>query len=228
MNKRTIIVGDTHGSFPDFLRQKNLTAFHVGDFGAGFPGMYWKINTMNDILVQNNSHLYVNRGNHDNPDYWVNKPKFSNIHFVPSYETVNHNEETYLFLGGAISVDRSARVVGVSHWHDEGFDYSLDSLLAVKNLDKVTYVISHTAPTDCYPQGFGQICYDYGKQDKTLLDELTQERNNMQIICREIFGRCPKLKHWYYGHFHPRNNVASSLFTCLAIDDFVEIKKENP
>jgi len=225
MKSKTIIIGDTHGSFPLILQEKNLTAFHVGDFAAGFPSMnYWKLCSINDALKNNNSHIYVNRGNHDDPAVWRQRnPKLSNLHFVDSYQAVQHGEDVYLFLGGAISVDRTERTLGITYWKDEGFDY-LDGLdISCKNLEGVTYVISHTAPSSCWPVGFNSICHHYAKRDRFLLDELAAERDSMSLVRDCIVKSCPKLKHWYYGHFHPQKNVTEGLFTCLAINDYVEI-----
>ena len=84
------------------------------------------------------------RGNHDNPNIWINNTfKYSNIKLIQDYETKIFNNKKYLFVGGAISVDRKQRKEGIDYWNNEKFILDEDKLNTFSDID---IVITHTCP----------------------------------------------------------------------------------
>ena len=66
-----------------------------------------------------------------------------------------------------------------------------------KLLKEVDVLITHTAPSWCFPQQFNEMVYGWATEDAYLLEDLTEERSVMD----EIFKKC-KPKYHYYRHFH--------------------------
>ena len=201
-NKPIFYVGDHHGDwsqlfwFVDRLKIENCYLISVGDSGIGFKR---KKEQISNIKLVNKEFKKLNivfmsiRGNHDDPSYYngSDKIKLSNFETIEDYTVMEHNGKLIQFIGGATSIDRSMRKEGVSYWSGEGLNFSGDKL------QKVDTLITHTAPTWCFPQRFNQMVYDWAKDDGYLLEELTLERE----VMGEIFKVCRPSLH-LYGHFH--------------------------
>jgi hypothetical protein len=231
-NRKLLVVGDTHGERINDFFTPNADILHVGDYGMGFSTelnerLGSKLNT---TLELTNTSLWVNRGNHDDPYFWKTPEaanQFSRVKFVPSYTVLDIGDQAVLFLGGALSVDRQARKRGIDYWADEGFDFNLEKLRAVPGLERVTMVVSHTAPAFCPPVDFNGFVEQFFVRDLHLKGELIKERSAMTETFFAVKNKCPLLKRWFFGHFHPRKTWTETLhgvdFTCLAINDFAEI-----
>ena len=201
-NKPIFYVGDHHGDwsqlfwFVDRLKLENCYLISVGDSGIGFKP---KKEQISNIKLVNKEFKKLNivfmsiRGNHDDPSYYngTDKIKLSNFETIEDYTVMEHNGKLIQFIGGATSIDRSMRKEGVSYWSGEGLNFNGDKL------QKVDTLITHTAPTWCFPQRFNQMVYDWAKDDGYLLEELILERE----VMGEIFKVCQPSLH-LYGHFH--------------------------
>ncbi len=211
------LLGDIHGNFSHLEYRikhgasKNI--IQVGDFGLGFRREEMDIQTMdriNKTLVENNKHLYAIRGNHDNPKFWEGSyNKWSNITLVKDGNIIPIEGHKVLFMGGAVSIDREVRKAGVDYWLAECFDYDEDQLAEdLKACGGVDIVVTHTAPSFCYPRVFNSLVHRYAAEDPTLLEELTLERSLVdrayQVICEHS-----KPKTWVYGHFH--NDISEEI-----------------
>ena len=201
-NKPIFYVGDHHGDWSqlfcsiDRLKLENCYLISVGDSGIGFKR---KKEQMSNIKLVNKEFKKLDvvfmsiRGNHDDPSYYngSDKIKLSNFETIEDYTVMEHNGKLIQFIGGATSIDRSMRKEGISYWSGEGLNFSGDKL------QKVDILITHTAPTWCFPQRFNQMVYDWAKDDSYLLEELILERE----VMGEIFKVCQPTLH-LYGHFH--------------------------
>lgn len=225
MEMRLMFLGDIHGNF-NLIHQyiklygiENAHIVQVGDFGVGFAdinkekrllGMY------HPLLVKNNVHLWVLRGNHDFKPYFDNDPfGFTNIHLVADYTVLNLADKNILFLGGAISIDREWRYTrrqregdytvfpGQAWWKDEIFILNEKKLNEFKNID---IVVTHNCPSYCIPDisyGVGPFVESIIREtgDKTLKDDILQERFLFDEAFR-ILELNNNIKFHYYGHFH--------------------------
>jgi hypothetical protein len=115
-------------------------------------------------------------------------------------------DKKFLVIGGARSIDKKFRKLGISWWEEEEPTYAdyyktLHSIEEHKN--EVDYVISHTAPTSAIKQmfGFSEKYFD----PTTVMLENIQERT--------------KFKQWFFGHFH--ENKTFEKFTCLFEKGFI-------
>lgn len=143
-----IFIGDLHGNFdsiPYFIKQKDINGAALvfcGDIGMGFSKPEYYHNEfvkIDKVCKERNVHIYMFRGNHDDPSYFDGNPlkldddieyEPDNIHLIEDYSVIQANMEDgnkhyILCVGGAISIDRTYRrkknevyVKEYMLWHD--------------------------------------------------------------------------------------------------------------
>lgn len=221
-NNKIYITGDVHGEFRTLLwiitqkeKFSNCNIIVAGDVGVGFYKHNYYIDTfkaMNKKISNLNVHLYLVRGNHDNPDYFNNTPEdlsnFSHIHFIRDYTVLHIGNHNILCVGGASSVDKKFRTKDVNWWEFENvLPYHK---LECKDID---IVVTHCAPMFCPPRyerisWMDDDLYERGMNDRILLANLYFDllRNNCSV------------KYWFYGHYH--NHYISDLEN--SIKDFTD------
>ncbi len=216
---RILYLGDIHGKFdiiPYKLKLYDITDAHiiqVGDFGVGFLSFETeleKLTSLNDLLIEKNVFLYVIRGNHDFPLYFKKDPfKLSNIKLIPDYSILNLEGKRILCVGGAISTDREERIkkyksdswlespygtnVGDAWWVSEGFDFNIDIIKDIKDID---IVVTHTIPDYC-----SYIGLDHLNISETLKANITKE----QRLLSDMFWMLSvdnNITNHYCGHLH--------------------------
>lgn len=225
--KPIYILGDVHGNFGRLRENicnydiRDCYIMCVGDLGIGFnhphKGELSACVKLNDFFIERNIHFMSIRGNHDDPDYF-NGPKrikLSNFNLLPDYHSETFNDETFLFVGGAVSIDRMFRFEGKSYWKDELFVYDETRVTACDVL------ITHSAPTWIGPFDKEGISY-WCKNDKSLWDECYKER----LAHDALIKKCGAKQH-YCGHFHAYHWVEfqDCYSTILNIDQFKEHRK---
>jgi len=127
---KIIAIGDTHGDF-GFLHRlnsqyKDSTFIHVGDVGIG----YYKPARDKEILENFGTALEVNgntakfiRGNHDCPS-WFDDRAYGGLQLLRDNQVFKIKDKDFLFIGGAISIDRSysilkGPILGREFWWEE-------------------------------------------------------------------------------------------------------------
>lgn len=247
-----IFIGDTHGISPliELIRQKNLvdeTLIHVGDLGLGFNDIgrdILNLMTLDDHLEDRNLTLYVVRGNHDCPIFWdkskgLNLPKFHHLHLVEDYTVKDIEGKKVLFVGGAISIDRSIRKDDKPYptwWKDEVFVY--DHLKFEEVMTKhqnIDIVVTHTAPDFCYPINDDVDIVNYyhrieSQHGKNLKGELKKERMEVTELFNDLTLHYKKTPtHWFYGHFHSSKlSIKQGItYKLLNINETYEIPQNN-
>jgi DNA repair exonuclease SbcCD nuclease subunit len=244
-----IFIGDTHGIRPLFKvvdkhKIQNCNVIQVGDLGLGFQEITRDVSdllVLDEMLVENNIQLYAIRGNHDNPMFWnkdvgLNLPKFHNLKLVEDFSVLNIEGKNVLFVGGAISIDRSIRMHDKPYptwWRGEFFSYNYhllrENLSKIKDLD---IVVTHTAPNFVHPTDNNvDIVNHYNAielaQGGDLKYELEDERAEVTEMYEDLTKDLNKEpKHWIYGHFHSswKSKVNNTLFKLLNINEVYEIK----
>ncbi len=224
----------------------NSIIIQVGDFGVGFfDNDSIHLINLDNILFETNNILYVIRGNHDNPSCFVdnnnvnvtlwdhdgkkvhvldlNKAinELKNIRFLPDYSVLDINDEKWLFVGGAVSIDRSNRVLGQSYFYDEKFVFDIDRISEIFGIDRV---VTHSSPDFCPPIYHGHMIYSYAQKDNTLVEDLKYERSQISSMFTEL-KKNNNIKSWYYGHFHNSSIIYndSTEFICLNINEFKQV-----
>lgn len=200
--KPIFYIGDHHGDwkqlfwFANRLKLENCYLISVGDSGIGFRPkneQIENINVLNNKFKKLGITFMSIRGNHDDPSYYNgdNKIQLDNFQTIEDYAVMEHNGKLIQFIGGATSIDRTMRREGISYWSGESLNFQKD------RLQKVDTLVSHTAPSWCFPQAFNEMVYSWAREDADLLEELTDER----AVMDEIAKVCQPSLH-LYGHFH--------------------------
>jgi UDP-2,3-diacylglucosamine pyrophosphatase LpxH len=201
ITKPIVFVGDLHGDWYNLLnfvilkRLSDLTLFSVGDIGMGFDKTD-ELETIEDVaydLNTRNIDFIGIRGNHDDPKFFRGSDRLvlKNFELLEDYTILEYENKKIQAVGGAVSIDRTGRVLGRSHWEDEGVVYRPEQL------EKVDVLVTHTAPSFCFPNTFNEMVYGWAREDAYLLEDLTDER----AVLDEIFKVCAPSLH-VYGHFH--------------------------
>ena len=220
--KTIYIVGDIHGKWDALFKEIDsfdmcdCTLICVGDLGVGFKDSHAKeiraLQFANEFFAARDIDFLSIRGNHDNPAFFNGEiQRFSNLRLLPDYHVETINDKRFLFVGGAISIDRALRKQGVSYWKDEVF--KLDH----SKIQRCDVLITHSAPTWNGPIEKSGIMSHYCQKDETLWDECMTERKHHDILV-QLAGP----KRHYCGHFHIQSVV--DFYGCVStILDELEI-----
>lgn len=240
-----IIFGDIHGDWRELIKFSkkydivNSLFLICGDFGIGFQKNHSKelktLTYYNDHLRSRKNYVKAIRGNHDNPFYYEENLTVGNIELISDYTTKVFNKIKFLFVGGAISVDRKpnrnitdmfgkyhkGRTQGRDYWEEEQVIYEPET---VKKIENVDVVISHSAPDFCYPQ-HKQNIEKWIQFDNQLIDDIKEERDILSNVY-EILKEKNNIKYWFYGHFHTNWNerIDGTDFILLDVDNHYELK----
>lgn len=144
----------------------------------------------------------------------------SNIKFVENYSVITVDEDKVLCVGGAISVDRCKQPIGIKYWKEEAFVLDVEKL---SNMRGITHVVTHTAPSFCYPHTTSaDIVKHYMTEegDLTLESELIKERADVAEMYN-ILTKNNEIKMWCYGHFHQQylEEINGTKFKLLTINE---------
>lgn len=232
-----VIVGDVHGAIRELAHRIDRGIFgqsiiQVGDFGLGFYGKdkdYANLLVLDAILAERRCHLYIIRGNHDDPWYWNECDwPFKHITIVKDYDILDIEDKTILFIGGGISIDRALRIEGKSYWREEVVVAPTEQQLKDIEFAMPTIVVSHVAPHIAWPHAYNGLVNQYIAVEKAhgrdLHKELEAERNIMDRINDML-----QPKEWYYGHYHASRitEVSNRTFHCLGICSYWDTNKKD-
>jgi len=222
MKKNIVYIGDTHGVsllFSLLLKslKKDTTYIHVGDVGLGFVDYNQDIallTRINHLLILQNNELLLLRGNHDNPNFWNLDLKLSNVKLVKDYEVLDN----HLFIGGAISVDRTLRTINKDYWENEKIIEK-----DVTNLKGIEVVVTHSKTKIQPPYTINNFIKEISKKDKSLLIELDEEQEYLTKVYKDLSVN-NDIKLWINGHFHNSNTTyfEKTKFVTLDINEFYE------
>ena len=232
-----IFTGDWHQQFKVVMDLINKFGFEnddiiqVGDFGIGYnKDDNERLEALNAFLVSKNLHIWVIRGNHDDPRYFMGKYMYfySNIHLIPDYTVLKIQDKNILFVGGAISIDRLRLKALMAkeeaagelpiYFENEKFILKEKELSEFTNID---ILVTHTSPGFCFPFGMGKL----PAEDISLNHEVYEERTQMSRLVTLLLEN-NKITNHYYGHYHSSNvDVNGELtHTCLSINEFKELR----
>lgn len=206
--KPIYVYGDSHGEWTEILVKiskfdlRNCYLIHVGDIGIGFSTReveISKLNYLNGIFKDRDISFIGIAGNHDNPEYFKGDSpdiRFSNIELLPSYTQRKINGQNFLFIGGAVSIDRGNRTEGLNYWKGEEIIPPPDGLFQSDLLQSdliPDVIISHDCPLEV---GFST----HNLYDAPGNPVKTDAIKGRQILS-DIWAKYPPQK-WFYGHYH--------------------------
>jgi len=195
-----LLIGDIHGAFgrlKDIIRKNDVNScclICVGDLGIGFnysqEGEIHCIKELNKFFAERSIIFLSIAGNHDNPAYFDGSINLSHFKLIPDYTSIKLNGEDFLFVGGAVSIDRRYRVLNKSYWADETF------VLKPELVKKCDVLITHSAPYWVGPFDKDFIS-SWCEKDPTLWDECRKERLEIDELIK-----LSQPKRAFTGHFH--------------------------
>lgn len=217
-NQRVIVIGDSHSDYSGIRKLNTLYGnsifLHVGDFGVGFSNRDEEIvSQLGDLLDKNGNKLLIERGNHDSPK-WFDNREIGPIKFLKDNQVIRIGSKDILFIGGAISIDRTVRKEGIDYWKDEA---AIIDFQKVNEYNNVDVVISHTAPLCAPPFGLNnRNVLEWCARDKTLEQDLLKERQEFSELKDKLQEKF-NIQRWLHGHFHSRISFETDgiLFDCL-------------
>ena len=223
------ICGDVHGNFVDFSQKlhllkmqhplKHIYVFVCGDFG------HWPKYDFGTLVVPNDVAVYFCPGNHedwDDLDEIAGMTNFGKTFKLanPCYEgdvyfcdfgcVITVLGKSFMFCGGADSIDKAFRKEGVSWFPQEVItEADMEKLPRFTDVD---IVISHTCPTE--------LASKIKQCVNTFRGEKVNDPSNDKLskILRDY-----KPKQWFFGHWHVpfTADVNDCKFLCLSdIDDY--------
>lgn len=240
--KKVYVLGDIHGNIKKTQwgissnNYKDCFIIQVGDFGVGFTNKNEQIKILkefNKFLKERNITFLVTHGNHDDPFYFTGDHMYSNLMLLPDYTKMNLNGLNYLFVGGAISIDRKPRINDEmlthrkSYWVDERFvldttrvneivPASIDVLITHSTTKEMLAYMDENEITN--PRIVDSFVSAYS--DYELYNDIDEEVTNIQTLVNML----PNLKEHYFGHFHNSCEMVDKHKTILLnIDEFKEI-----
>lgn len=205
--------GDWHGntkwamqSLEKFDDENIQTIYHLGDFGVwhGEDGEFYRY-AINRRLAENDQHMIVTLGNHENYDllttFPLNKEGFAveytnpRIWYATRGQLWMHAGLRFASLGGAFSIDKHRRTAHKSWWPQE--EITWDNYMALKeNMQRLDWshvdvFLSHDLPAGV----------DVGPKAFTLGDHLENEAQRQRKILREAYDYALP-QYGFHGHWH--------------------------
>ena len=215
------ITGDMHGdiqTFKDIMGKITCklenTLIVLGDLGANYY-LNKTDKKFKNIISQYNINLFVIRGNHDanpaNLNYMKEIKKYENIGYIEEEypnifyakngEVYNIENNTFLVLGGAYSVDKWYRLEKGYKWFaDEQMTEEEKQNFWNKNIVKVDTILSHTCPYANRP-----IHLFLTQIDQSTVD------NSMENFLDEVKLKV-EYKNWFFGHYHADEKVEEDMY----------------
>lgn len=241
-------IGDIHGDFESvigWIKRYELTdcaLIFCGDCGFGFNKLeYYKqtLSKIKKVCKKNNVYCLFGRGNHDDPEYFDCKlfkkgfvrtlRDYTVLQFYGKDDTefVSVPNKTILWVGGAISIDRTYRIKeternahNYARWHNGiSFDEALKKcrqiyweneppVFDINKLNEITesglkidVVCTHTSPSFCEPHNKNNIG-SWLQVDENLEEDIDKERIVMDGIYHYLIENNHPLRKWYYAHYH--------------------------
>lgn len=172
---------------------------------------YDKFNILNDVLADNNTHILFVRGN-DDPKYFTDELlNLSNVKTIQDYSVIKLNKFNCLCIGGQVSLDRlwkseqEKRIGKKMFWEDEHITFDEDAINAILSKYKISCIVTPSSPSFAYPGTNVFKKSPWVAKDKTLLNDLNDERVIMDRIYNKIIESKSKPYIWTYSRFDTSN-----------------------
>ena len=208
-----------HGEFLTFAddlvnscKVKNCCVIVCGDIGLGFYSrdrVKQFFQRMQTMFSSKNIFVVFFRGNHDDPKWFEYiddefATDYPNVIIAEDFTIVSRerdNDDPYnvLLWGGAVSIDRTYRVLDRSYWHGEEV---LPLPVEFANNKELHCVCSHSAPDFCLPVDSHNL-EGWFLRDFQLQKDLKKEREILSQGAYTLYNaNRTTLSLWVYGHYH--------------------------
>lgn len=201
--KPTYILGDHHSDHDDLIRAllrrglRGCRIVHVGDGEEGYPAA-WDGDTaerLDNAFASLDIEYISICGNHSNPHVFDGSVDLPNFKLIPDYSRLEIEGETWLFVGGAVSVNRLDREPGKTWWIGE------EMILDETRAQPADVLVTHTGPSWLAPPRSDLVEYYAAAEAaigtttlrRELLDEAARHDRLFELV---------RPRRWYFGHHH--------------------------
>jgi len=199
----TYLLGDHHSNYDDLIRAllrrglRGCRIIHVGDGEEGYPDS-WDEDTpeqLDNAFASLEIEYLSIRGNHSNPHVFDGSIMLPNFRLLPDYARLEIAGETWLFVGGAISIDRLNRIAGETWWPEE------EMILAEARAQPADVLVTHTGPSWNLPPRSDMV--DYYAAAEAAIGTTTLRRELRDEAARhDRLFELARPRIWYHGHLH--------------------------
>jgi hypothetical protein len=201
-----LFLGDTHGDLSCVETACPIAAEHgaeivqVGDWGFLWPGGS-QVKKLSAILKAHNITMRFIDGNHDwFPELWKRAPSREatviedNVIYQPRGSAhVDSDGTRFLFMGGAASIDRMNRTVGLSWWPEE--EISNQDMAVAFLHDSCDVLVTHDAPQ--FPPGFKPRTVS---GDESFPQKCLRSLNNVKKLRTRLKPSLHVHGHWHHAY----------------------------
>lgn len=204
---RVVIAGDWHGDLDHarsaigFAAREGASGIvHLGDFGTwpGTPGRRYLDGVAGALAMMDVWLAFVD-GNHDDQPQLYRKPLDRhgarplrpNLWHLPRGLRWDWHGETWLALGGATSLDKPRRRLGVSWWPEE--EITMDDARRAIEGGPVDHMVTHDCPAGVDIPGLPPASI----WPPAELDRANAHRRLLRQVVDEV-----RPKRLWHGHFH--------------------------
>ena len=118
-----------------------------------------------------------------------------NFQLLPDYTRLKLDGETWLFVGGAISINRLDREPGKTWWIEE------EMILDETRAQPADVLVTHTGPSWLAPPRSGMVDYYAAAEAAIGTTTLHRELHDEAARLDRLF-ELVRPRQWYFGHHH--------------------------
>jgi hypothetical protein len=225
--KPTYLLGDHHSDYDDLIRAllrrglRGARLIHVGDGEEGYPAA-WDDDTakrLDNAFASLEIEYLSIRGNHSNPHVFDGSVLPPNFQLLPDYSRMEI-AETWLFIGGAISVDRLNRIPYETWWPTE------EMILDESRAQPADVLVTHTGPSWTTPP-WNDFVEKYAKDEADIGTTSLRRELRDETARHDRLFELVKPRQWYHGHFHRSDTLEIDGCTIRQLD-LAEIVRHQP
>lgn len=183
----------------------------TGNTGFGNKNLKYytdRFDELNPLLEDNNCHIAILRGSFDDPGFFENETiSYSHIKTIPDYSVLKLENFNCLCIGGSISIDREwrkkqeKRTGKRMYWENEGMVYDEKAIEEIIDTMDIACVVTNSSPSFSYPGTNSLNKSSWKDSDKTILEEIQNERKTIDKIYSKFIEKNKKPYVWVYSSF---------------------------
>lgn len=221
------ILGDVHSNLTKIAQwnraNTNSILIQLGDGGLSD----WDLENTSRRLKVKGNYLIAIRGNHERSELFDGRIYNDSLELVKDYTVREINGEKFLFIGGAISLDRAYRKQiklekpKIENWYRE--DEAVYYNPIIETFTDIDVLVTHTAPRRFIPYLDPIFLKRFTVDDPELITDLNKEEKIISKIYDMVKAN-NKLKNFQFAHFHQYiyTEDRGTIVKCLDIDQIIE------
>lgn len=192
-------------------RLSNCLVIVNGNTGFGSKNLKYytdKFDELNTLLEDNNCHIAFVRGSFDDPKFFENETiSYSHIKTIQDYSVLMLENFNCLCIGGSISIDREwrkkqeERTGKKMYWENEGMKYDEKAIEEILDTMDIACVVTNSSPSFSYPGTNSLNSSLWALNDKTVMEDMQNERKTIDKIYSKFTERDKKPYIWAYSMF---------------------------